>query len=195
MPKVKTLLITVLVIAFALSLTGCGMLLSRRAEPELAASLDGELPEWLLLSHRSENTFEADDLLNPKDTANDEEADETAIGGVDEDDGVTPPSSDQTASTQPAPSSTPSATPSSSSVDKSPKPGERNYLAWFAANGAKPPFDEAMLKWYGATGGNGSYADWKKAEDAKEAAGGDWSIDFTKTDSPSGWGNKKDDDD
>jgi hypothetical protein len=186
MPKVKTLLITVLVIAFALSLSGCGMLLSRRAEPELAASLDGELPEWLLLSHRSEEAFATGDLLNPKDLADEEE-----------DDVVTTPSSDQVASTQPAPSSTPSSTPSTSSPEfLDPKPGTREYMAWFAANGAKPPFETAMLEWFATTAGSGSYAEWKKQKDAEDAAGGDdgWFDDFGKG-SPSGFGNPADDDD
>jgi hypothetical protein len=120
MPKVKTLLITVLVIAFALSLTGCGMLLSRRAEPELAASLDGELPGWLLLSHRSEETFAAEPNL--KDPAEDE----------DEDDGVTAPSSDQVASTQPAPSSPPAQTeqPTAPSSSSEIKPGTMKYIQY-----------------------------------------------------------------
>jgi hypothetical protein len=151
MPKVKTLLITVLVIAFALSLTGCGMLLSRRAEPELAASLDGELPEWLLLSHRSEESFAADEVLNPKDSEEEEE-EEIAIGGADEDDGVTAPSSEQVASTQPAPSSPPPSTPSSnnessdSSIFETPKPGTREYLRWFADTGGKGSYQEWMQK-------------------------------------------------
>lgn len=195
MPKVKTLLITVLVMAFALSLSGCGMLLSRRAEPELAASLDGELPEWLLLSHRSEETFEADDLLNPKDL--DEEEDEIANGDPVEDDSVAAPSSDQAASTQPAPSSTPSSTPSTS-IPKSldPKPGTRDYMAWFAANGAKPPFETAMLEWFATTAGSGSYAEWKKQKEAEDAAGdGGGLFDDFGTSSPSGFGKPADDND
>jgi hypothetical protein len=180
MPKVKTLLITALVIAFALSLTGCGMLLSRRAEPELAASLDGELPEWLLLSHRSEETFEEEDLLNPKDPADEEaEEDDTAIGGSDEDDGVTAPSSDQVASSEPAPSSSSSSSSDSgdSSTFETPKAGTKEYLIW----------------WTETDGGKVSYEEWlkakiKAAEDAeKEAELNAPMGDFGKT-SPSGFG-------
>lgn len=176
MPKVKTLLITVLVIAFALSLTGCGMLLSRREEPELAASLDAELPGWLLLSHRSEETFVAEEeVLNPKDSEEEEEEEETAMGGSDEDDGVTAPSSDQVATSQPAPSS-------SSSIIEEPQAGTREYLIWFSE-----------------TGGQGSYEEWlkakiKAAEDAdKEAALNAPMEDFGKT-SPSGFGDLFNDD-
>jgi len=187
MPKVKTLLITVLVIAFALSLTGCGMLLSRRAEPELAASLDGELPEWLLLSHRSEESFAADEVLNPKDSEEEEE-EEIAIGGADEDDGVTAPSSEQVASTQPAPSSSSGSSSSgnessSSSIFETPQPGTREYLVWFSE-----------------TGGQGSYETWlkakiKAAEDAEKEAELNAPMDnFGKT-SPSGFRIFDDDED
>jgi hypothetical protein len=184
MPKVKTLLITVLVIAFAFSLTGCGMLLSRRAEPELTASLDAELPEWLLLSHRSEETFVAEEeVLNPKDP--EEEEEEIAIGGSDEDDGVTAPSSDQVASSQPAQSSTPSSNSESSdsSIFETPQPGTREYLIWFSE-----------------TGGQGSYEDWlkakiKAAEDAEKEAALNAPMDNFGQTSPSGFGNIFDDDD
>jgi hypothetical protein len=188
MPKVKTLLITVLVIAFALSLTGCGMLLSRRAEPELAASLDGELPEWLLLSHRSEESFAADEVLNPKDSEEEEE-EEIAIGGADEDDGVTAPSSEQVASTQPAQQQTQQPAEEEKATGKysasnPPPAGTREYMAWFALNGATGSYSEEYVTWYAQTAGNMSFKDWKEYTKAQEESES-WTSGFGSS-SPSG---------
>lgn len=87
MPKVKTLLVVLLVITFAFSLLGCGLITSRTTSTDEVVEMGGQVPEWLLLSHRSIASEESDmddDLAAIDEDDNDEERDE-AVGGVDAD--------------------------------------------------------------------------------------------------------------
>ncbi len=151
MPKIKTFLLVTLVLVFSISLFGCGLFSSDTAAPEELAGQDGELPEWLLAAHRNvegpgtevtEDPTEADD-------------DELAIGGADEDDGVTAPSTVQETPAQPTNTSAPAPAPApepAPDIYATPSPGTREYAAWFAATGA-----------------TGSYSDWiKKKIEAEE---------------------------
>lgn len=79
MLKVKALLITLLVLTLAVSLVGCGLIASRSTGPDETepGGREGELPEWLLLAHRSvEGAGVNDDPLLPKEREEEEEADE-----------------------------------------------------------------------------------------------------------------------
>ncbi len=60
MPKVKTLVFTLFVIALSFSLIGCGMLTSFTSSSEEVVEVGGQIPEWLLLSHRSIASEESD---------------------------------------------------------------------------------------------------------------------------------------
>ncbi|MFU8795555.1 MAG: hypothetical protein ACNA7Z_09295, partial [Dethiobacteria bacterium] len=135
MLKVKTLLIVSLVVALSLSLMGCSLLGLRSAQPEITAGLESDLPGWLLLSHRS---AAEDNIVNPKEDPADEEVAE-AVEEVAE---QTP--TQQPTQQQPEPSTTPPQTepPASSG---SPSPGTREYMAWFAANGAKGEYNADMM--------------------------------------------------
>jgi hypothetical protein len=190
MPKVKTLLVLIAVVALSFSLIGCDLLPFSSADQDLVASLDGELPGWLLLSHRSAVDPDAadDDLLNPKEPLAEEEKEAEPAAEV--------PASSGSGSTQPQqPSDSGSGSSGSGSsgtpTSSDPQPGTREYLAWFAANGAKQPYNVDMLQWYAETQGGitESYADWKKAKDEKEASGGGnegW-FDGFDSGSPSGF--------
>lgn len=173
MPKIKTFLLITLVLVFSISLFGCGLFSSDTAAPEELTGQDGELPEWLLAAHREvegPGTEMTDDLT---------EEDDLAIGGTDEDDGVTAPSAVQETPTQPEATntSTPAPAPAPAPAPEpdiyaTPSAGTKEYAVWFAETGA-----------------TGSYSDWlkeklKEEEDAKEAEeAADW---FEG--SPSGWG-------
>ena len=186
MPKIKTLLVVLLVLLFGISLTGCGLLGSRSPETVIDASLDGELPGWLLLSHRNEvdPNAEIEEVANPKDPLEEEEEpDDLAIGGVDEEDAVT------------APPASPPASSGSSSTAQVPQPGSKEYMAWFAYNGAKGTYNPRYLEWFNETRGSASYEAWLKAKEAEEEQedlfGG---LDFNSSHSPSGFRPKSDED-
>lgn len=196
MPKVKTLVFASVVLALSLTLIGCGMLTSQTADQDLVAGLDGDLPGWLLLSHRSAVDPDAeDDLLNPKDPEDesiDLESDEIAMGGSEEDDGVTPPSAEQSAPPASSGSSSASQQPSSSSsTSQTPKPGSREYSAWFAYNGATGSYNPLYLAWFNETGGMADFNDWKKYKELqeKEEAGEGLSHFWDDKHSPTGFGN------
>jgi len=55
MLKFKTFLILTIIVVFSFSLIGCGLLTSRSAEPVEEVS-EGELPEWLLLAYRADDS-------------------------------------------------------------------------------------------------------------------------------------------
>lgn len=119
MPKIKTFLLLTLVFVFSISLFGCGFFSADTAAPEELTGQDGELPEWLLAAHRTDEragTETADDLT--------EADDDLAI-----DDGVTAPSAVQETPAQPTGTSTPS-------------PGTWEYAAWFAATGATGSYSD-----------------------------------------------------
>ena len=196
MPKIKTLLVVLLVLLFGISLTGCGLLGSRSPETVIDASLDGELPGWLLLSHRNEvdPNAEIEEVANPKDPLEEEEEpDDLAIGGVDEEDAVTAPPASPPASS--GSSSGSGSSSSSSSTAQVPQPGSKEYMAWFAYNGAKGTYNPRYLEWFNETRGSASYEAWLKAKEAEEEQenlfGG---MDFDSSHSPSGWGRSDDDD-
>jgi hypothetical protein len=130
MPKIKTFLLLTLVLVFSISLFGCGLFSSDTAAPEELTGQDGELPEWLLAAHREveiEGTEITDDLP---------EEDDLAIGGTDEDDGVTAPSAVQETPAQPAATNTPApattqpaATSTSTEVPKWKQAGTMEFIA------------------------------------------------------------------
>ncbi len=149
MPKIKTFLLLTLVLVFSISLFGCGLFSPDTAAPEELTGQDGELPEWLLAAHRDvegPGTEMTDDLP---------EEDDLAIGGTDEDDGVTAPSAVQETPAQPTatntstPAPAPAPAPAPSPVCQ---PGTMQYAAWFSA-----------------TGGSGSCAEWWAEKLKKEA--------------------------
>ena len=55
MLKFKTFLTLTIIVVFSFSLIGCGLLTSRSAEPVEEVS-EGELPEWLLLAYRADDS-------------------------------------------------------------------------------------------------------------------------------------------
>ena len=55
MLKFKTFLTLTIIVVFSFSLIGCGSLTSRSAEPVEEVS-EGELPEWLLLAYRADDS-------------------------------------------------------------------------------------------------------------------------------------------
>ncbi len=154
MPKIKTFLLLTLALVFSISLFGCGLFSSDTAAPEELTGQDGELPEWLLAAHREvegPGTETTDDLA--------EEEDDLAVGGTDEDDGVTAPSAVQETPAQPTATntSTPAPAPAPAPAPEpdifaTPSPGTREYAVWFAETGA-----------------TGSYSDWLKEKMKKEA--------------------------
>jgi len=85
MPKVKTLFVILLVITFSFSLLGCGLVTSRTASTDEVVETGGQVPEWLLLSHRS-IASEVNDIDEDEETGE-------AVNGVDEDEDVTADSS------------------------------------------------------------------------------------------------------
>ena len=95
--KIKAFLVLTILVVFSFSLFGCDLLSGFiSGEEEVLTGQDGELPEWLLLAHRSDERVITDsyDLDLPDDD-----------GEV-----LAPPSPEQPA-TQPAPaSSTPAST-------------------------------------------------------------------------------------
>jgi len=82
MHKVKTLLMTIFVLALSILMAGCGMLFSRDAEPEETETVseEGEMPEWLLLSHRTASDADDDEeIAKPKDPEDEETDEEDSI--------------------------------------------------------------------------------------------------------------------
>ena len=94
MPKVKTLFVILLVITFSFSLLGCGLVTSRTASTDEVVETGGQVPEWLLLSHRSiaSEVNDIDDDRAVIDEEDEEEVDE-AVSGLDDNDGATADSS------------------------------------------------------------------------------------------------------
>ncbi len=88
MPKLKALLFTVLVLALSFSLIGCGMLTSFTSSEEEVVEVGGQVPEWLMLSYRS-IASEDNDIDEDLAAIDEDEEQEEAVGGLDEDDGVT----------------------------------------------------------------------------------------------------------
>ncbi|MBW6463136.1 MAG: hypothetical protein K0B84_03000 [Firmicutes bacterium] len=194
MSRVKTLLIVSLVVVLSLSLMGCSLLGMRSAQPEITAGLESDLPGWLLLSHRSAAD---DNIVNPKEDPAEEEVVEEVVVAE-----QTP--TQQPTQQQPEPSTTPPQTEQSTNTgeygpNNPPPPGTRDYMAWFAANGAKGEYNKDMMKWYAETQGGTtqSYAAWKEEKKQEEAAGGTdggW-FDGFGTSNPSGFNFNSDDDD
>jgi len=90
MKRIKTLLILVLVVAFVVLVSGCGMLGSRSAGVETGSSSIDELPQWLTLAHRAEAAEEPE--VDEEEEATEEEAAEAPA----------PTATTQPATTQPA---------------------------------------------------------------------------------------------
>ncbi len=130
MPKFKTLIMFMLVIALSFSLIGCGLLASRSTDLEEVTGQNGDLPEWLLLAHRNSEASSGDrngEIIKPKELDEDED-DDIAAEPADQDSTQT-----QTASV-PTSSGTTSTAPSSeeqkNSNDEEPPPGTKKYLEW-----------------------------------------------------------------
>lgn len=142
MPKHKSLIVFAVVIAFSFSLIGCGLLASRSDGPDDLAGQGDELPEWLLLAHRGTEgpgSERDDDILDAED--DDAEESDSAVGGSDQDDGVTAPSADQAApestqtasapqSTQPSTSGGSGTTDDSTDSNEEPEFGTKEHLVW-----------------------------------------------------------------
>ncbi len=145
MPKHKTLIVFAVVIAFSFSLIGCGMLTSRSTGPDDLAGIGGELPEWLLLAHRSAEgpgTERDDDLLEVADDDDLVIADnDLPNGDSDQGENVTAPSGSQDTQTAQAPQSSQSSPSggSSSSGSDEPEFGTREYLVWLKKQQEKAP--------------------------------------------------------
>ncbi len=60
MPKIKALIMFSLVIALSFSLIGCGLIASQSTETEEVIETGGQVPGWLLLSHRSVESPESE---------------------------------------------------------------------------------------------------------------------------------------
>jgi len=163
MPKFKALIMIMIVAALSFSLIGCSQLATRSTDPEIATGEGGELPEWLLLAHRSiDRSGDDNGILNPK------EPDE------DEDEIVTDEQADQdTTQTASAPSSsgTTSGRTSTSREEQSDsgsnelKPGTKEYLIEIMKRQQAPP-----------------------AQSSDDDDDGDW-FEIDERRSPSGFGN------
>lgn len=137
MPKFKTLIMFMLVIALSFSLIGCGLLVSRSTDLEEVTGQNGDLPEWLLLAHRNSEASSGDrngEIIKPKELDEDED-DDIAVEPADQD------STQTQAASVPTSSGTTSTAPSSeeqkSSNGKEPKPGTKEYLVWLHEQGKK----------------------------------------------------------
>lgn len=75
MPRLKTLIMFLLVTTLSFALIGCSLIASRSTGPEEVAGSSGELPGWLLLAHRSAESpgNNDDEILNPKELDEDED--------------------------------------------------------------------------------------------------------------------------
>ena len=177
MPKHKTLIVFAVVIAFSFSLIGCGMLTSRSTGPDDMTGFGGDLPEWLLLAHRSAEgpgTERDDDLLEVEDDDDLVIADsDLPVGGSDQEDSVAAPSSNQGTQTAQAPqSSQPSSSQGSGSSSGSDEPefGTREYLVWLkeqrqkaATAGEREAAEddgEDDSDWWGNDSGGPSFGNW-----------------------------------
>ncbi len=77
MPKLKAVLLLILSVGLILSLSGCGLLFSQSADlEEVESDPEIELPEWLLLAHRSTSDLRAEEDQEPAMPKSDEEDDE-----------------------------------------------------------------------------------------------------------------------
>ncbi len=94
MKRIKTLLILVLVVAFVVLISGCGMLGYRSAGVDTGSSSIDELPQWLTLAHRAEAAEEPE--VDEEEEATEEAAEAPAQVAT------TQPATTQPATTQPA---------------------------------------------------------------------------------------------
>lgn len=190
MPKLKALTVLFICLLLALLLAGCKLPGARSEQAALEAGADNELPQWLLLAHRSE----VDPDLQKEEEANLKEplAEE---GEVLDELSATAPEGSQAGGqpeSQPAPqeaaSSGSNSGSSSSQTVSQPKPGSKEYMAWYAHNKAQGTYDPRYLSWFNETRGMVSFERWlklKAEEKDKENSMSDGS--------PSGWGDKDDD--
>ena len=141
MLKHKTLIVFAVVFAFSFSLIGCGLLNFGNAGPEDITGAGDDLPEWLLLAHRSTEGpgTERDDDLQAVDDDDDLVIADTdlPVGGSDQEDAAPAPSTGQGTQTAQAPqssqpsSSQGSGTGSDSSSDSDePAFGTKEHLIW-----------------------------------------------------------------
>ncbi len=175
MHKVKSLIMFSLVLALSFALIGCGFIASTSTDSEQVAVESTEVPEWLLLSHRSAEGPESE----MEDELESIEDEETVAEAAEE--------STQTAQAaepqQTAPSSNEQAAPApqaeKSSNDNTLKPGTREYAVYLQHR--KPGETPAEFL--------------KRAKEEKKKAeennSGHW---FDDMESPSGFGKSDDDD-
>ena len=155
MPKTKALIMFSLAIALSFSLIGCDLVASLSPEPEAAPEDNDEVPGWLLLAHRSDEGPEVDIDDELESIEDEETAEETATESPE----TVSDSYEQAQAAQ-----TPQQEKSASS---DPKPPSREYMAWFAANGATGEFDPLMVRWY-VEGQKQPYSDFVKKVEEEE---------------------------
>ncbi len=99
MLKIRTFLVLTIVTVFSFSLIGCGFLTSRSTET-VEEVTEGEMPEWLLLAYRAEES-PVDENVDPA-----EEVEEPPAETTQPEAATTQPASDSTAPATSAPAST-----------------------------------------------------------------------------------------
>lgn len=173
---IKGFALLLVVLFFGLALTGCFDFAARSEQAALDESLEAELPGWMLLSYRSEVDPDLKEEINPEELfEGDDEGDIEELAPV-----VEPPTSSDSGGS----SSSSSGSAGSSAASYTPQPGTREYMAWFAYNGAKGDYNPLYHEWYNETmGGSMPFSQWleqKKQKEADEIG--------RSTGTPSGWG-------
>ncbi len=133
MPKLKAVLLLVLSVGLILTLSGCGLLFSQSADQEEVKSDPGiELPEWLLLAHRSTGDLRAEEDQEPAMPKSDEEDDEDKDIEVtaEPDPETAAPASQEQPVSQPAPATQPaqSSSPAEEEIEESSGPSKSQQM-------------------------------------------------------------------
>ena len=163
MPKFKAIIMIMIVAALFFSLIGCSQLATRSTDPELVTGQGGDLPEWLLLAHRSiDGSGDENGILNPKEP--DEDEDEIATDEPADQDTTQTASAPSSSGTTSGRTSTPKDEQSDSGSNEL-KPGTKDYLIEVMKRQQAPP-----------------------AQSNDDDDDGDW-FEFDERSSPSGWGN------
>ncbi len=174
MHKVKSLIMFSLVLALSFALIGCGFIASTPTDSEQVTVESTEVPEWLLLSHRSAEGPESEIEDEPESMEDEETVAEPAEESTQTAQAAEPqqtaPSSNQAA---PAPQA------EKSSDDNTLKPGTREYAVYLQHRkpGETPAEFLKRVK--------------EEKKKAEEKNSGDW---FDDMESPSGFGKSDDDD-
>jgi hypothetical protein len=132
MNRIKTLLIISIVIAFSVSMIGCGMLGSGSTTADVTSGAEGDLPEWLMLSHRAEAVEEPE--------VEEEEAPEEEFEPEEEAVAEAPPAEQPAQPSQPAQPAQPAQPTQTSGTPRYLQPGTMEYIA-------KMKLDEAVERY------------------------------------------------